>query len=646
MGVGRATTRALAAFGYLVLGLLATAGVALSCAFLLISTDLGRGLVVPRALRAVDEALAGSIQLERFHLLGQGGLELVGAKVIDPDGDVVLTVRRLRVYPDLGRLRSKVIGFRVELDGPEVVLKREDDGGLSLARAFAPTHPSTEESTPFTWTLRLTRLTLRGGSVRYVPSDGGTGFAAEGIDADARAIYGPGRAGAELSLRGGMTEPERAPIALDAAAGLRGSLLRVRELRVAAGDTALEVVGQLDHASWRGRAAVLALAVDAAEVRRLVPRAPLAGDLAGTIYAESDGREATAALDLRPRNGGAARAAAALHLPPAELAAGAEVILEDLDLSRVLRGAPATSLRADARARARGRDLASLQGALALSVAPSRVRAGRLGPVELRASAAGGAYDLTRLEASLPGAAITGAGRWRPKGALGGHLALDARDLAVFRRNLQELLGRPALPFSGALKVDADLSGTEAAPSLQLQARAPSLTVAGVSAGGVTLTASAAGTLSAPQVQVDGRVDRLLVGTLDARTLALRGHTAGRAGDVAVTAVVPELGQDPLALRAAGAIGPDGRVLTLSALSIAWPGDRFELTQPARVALAGPSVDRLALAAGVQRIEVEGGLSGPAARRALDARLRLVAVDLALLPRALLPPRLGLAGQV
>src|SRR6266568_2003924 len=311
MGVGRATTRALAAFGYLVLGLLAAAGVVLSCAFLLISTDLGRGIVVPRALRAADDALAGSIQLERFHLLGQGGLELVGAKV-------------------------------VELDEPEVVLKREDDGGLSLARAFAPTHPSPKDSsTPFTWTLRLTRLTLRGGSVRYIPSDGGAGFAAGGVDANARAIYGPGRAGAELSLRGEMTEPEPAPIALDVAAGLRGSLLRVRELRVAAGDTALELVGQLDHASWHGRAAVLALAVDAAEVRRLVPRAPLAGDLAGTIYAESDGRQATAALDLRPRNGGAARAAAALHPPPAELAAGAEVILEDLDLSRVLRGAPA-----------------------------------------------------------------------------------------------------------------------------------------------------------------------------------------------------------------------------------------------------------------------------------------------------------------
>src|SRR6266568_381182 len=517
MGVGRATTRALAAFGYLVLGLLAAAGVVLSCAFLLISTDLGRGIVVPRALRAADDALAGSIQLERFHLLGQGGLELVGAKVVDPDGDVVVTVRRLRIYPDLGRLRSKVIGFRLELDEPEVVLKREDDGGLSLARAFAPTHPSPKDSsTPFTWTLRLTRLTLRGGSVRYIPSDGGAGFAAGGVDANARAIYGPGRAGAELSLRGEMTEPEPAPIALDVAAGLRGSLLRVRELRVAAGDTALELVGQLDHASWHGRAAVLALAVDAAEVRRLVPRAPLAGDLAGTIYAESDGRQATAALDLRPRSGGAARAAAALHLPPAELAAGAEVILEDLDLSRVLRGAPATSLRADARARARGRDLASLQGALALSVAPSRVRAGRLGPLELRASAAGGGYELTRLEATLPGAAITGAGRWRPHGAVGGHLALDARDLATLRKNLQELLGRPLPPLAGALAVDAELTGT----------------------------ASAAGTVSAPRVQLDGRADRLLLGTLDARALTLRGQTAGRAGDLALTASVPELGQD------------------------------------------------------------------------------------------------------
>ncbi|GEJ58605.1 hypothetical protein AMYX_33460 [Anaeromyxobacter diazotrophicus] len=647
MGVGAATRRALAGFGYVVLGLLAAAGVVLSCAFLAISTDLGRGLIVPPALRAADDAIAGSIQLQGFRLLGQGGLELLGAKVIDPDGDVVLALRRARVYPDLGRIRSKVIGLRIELDGPEVVLKREEDGGLSLARAFAPTHPSPKTQTSSTtWTFRLVRLTLRGGSVRYVPGDGGPGYAASGLDADARALYAPDRAGGELSLRGELTEPERAPLALELAGGLRGKVVRLRQLRLAVGDTALEAVAQLDQATWRGRAAVLSLAVDAAEVRRLAPRAPLAGDLTGTLYAESDGSEATAALDLRPRGGGAARAAAAVQLPPAALAGGAEVHLDDLDLSRVLRGAPATSLRLQARGRARGRDLASLQAALALSLAPSRVRAGRLGPVELRASAAGGAYDLSRLDATLPGAALTGSGRWRPKGALAGHLALDARDLALLRRNLQDLLGRPLPPLSGAVAVDADLSGTEAAPSVQLRARAPSIGAGGVSAAGVALTASTSGALSSPRVQLDGRADRLVAGRLDARALAVRGQVERLAGELAVTASVPLVGPDPLALRATGALSPDRRVLTLSALSLAWPGDRFELAAPARVTLAGPSVDRLALAAGSQRIELAGGLSGPPARRALDARLHLAALDLAHLPRALLPPRLALAGRL
>ncbi|HEX8908116.1 MAG TPA: translocation/assembly module TamB, partial [Anaeromyxobacteraceae bacterium] len=296
MSVGKATRRALAGIGYLLLGLLAAAGVILSCAFLLVSTDLGRGLVVPRLLRAVDEALAGSIALEGFHLLGEGGLELVGAKVIDPDGDVVLTVERARAYVDLGRLRSRTIGLRVELDRPEVVLKREEDGGLSLARAFAPAHPKPkdEPSTPFTWTVRLTRLTLRQGSVRYLDATGRTAFAAERMDADARAIYGPDRAGAELSLRGEMTAPERAPLVVEAAGGLRGGVLRVRQLRLAAGDTALEAVAQLQQATWSGRAAVLALAVDAEQVRRFAPQAPLTGDLTGTLYAESDGRAATA----------------------------------------------------------------------------------------------------------------------------------------------------------------------------------------------------------------------------------------------------------------------------------------------------------------------------------------------------------------
>ncbi len=113
--------------GHLVVGLFAAIGVALSVAYTLVSTDLGRDLIVPRVLRIADDALAGRIELRSFQLLSGGGIELVGVRVVDPDEEEVLRADRLIVYPDLARLRSRAIGFRAQIDGPAVVLRREAD---------------------------------------------------------------------------------------------------------------------------------------------------------------------------------------------------------------------------------------------------------------------------------------------------------------------------------------------------------------------------------------------------------------------------------------------------------------------------------------------------------------------------------------
>ena len=625
-------------------------GVALSFAFVVVSTDVGRSLLLPRLLRAVDEALAGRIDLDGFYLLSQGGVELVGLRVIDPDGDVVLRVDRARAYVDLGRLRSKVLGVRVELAGPAAVLEREEDGSLSIAHAFAPTHPSVagEKPTTFDWTVRLTRLTLRGGSVRYVDATERAAFQIDGLTIDARGGLAPGRGRLELSLRGDMVAPERAPLALDVAAGLRGTELRVRQLRAAVGDTALELVGDVDWESRRGRAALVALAVDAAQLRELAPEVPLAGDLDGTLYLESDGRYASAALDLAPRRGGGtARVAAAARLPPGTVAAGGDVHLAALDLSRVLRGAPRTSITLDARGNATGRaDLATLVGGVSLSLAPSRLRTGQVGPAELRATARQGTVEVTRLEASLPGGAVRGHGRWRRRGELAGQVTLDASDLAALRRNLEGLLAQPLPALVGSLRVEVDVSGTESAPVARLRATSPRLASPEVAASTLSLAGNLAGPLSSPSLQLDGTIARLVAGRLDARNLKLGARLRGRSGDVSVTGAVPELGREPLALSAGGGLSPDGRVLQLSSLILAWPGDRFELQGPARVDLAGPSVDRFALASGPQRLVLSGGVTGKGRRRALAARAQLEQLDLALLPRALLPPKLGLAGRV
>ncbi|MFL5264936.1 MAG: translocation/assembly module TamB domain-containing protein [Anaeromyxobacteraceae bacterium] len=645
------TKRALASLGYAVLAVAAALGVGLSAAFLLVSTDLGRRLVVPHLVRFADDALAGRIELASFRLGTKGGLELSGVRVVDPDGEVVLSADRVRVDLDLGRLRSKEVSGSVELVNPVVALKREDDGTLSIARAFAPTHPRPKraDETPFAWTVRVTRLTMRGAAVSYVDAAGKTAFAADHLDADGRGAYGPRGARVELSLRGAMTAPEAAPLSIEAAGGLRGTQVRVRLLRASVGDTALDAVADFDRATWKGRAALLALGVDASAVRDLAPRAPLAGDLAGTLYAESDGSAATAALALSPPGGqgGRAEAAAALRLPPGATALGFDVAAERLDLARVLRGAPGTELSLTARGHARGRDLASLEGALSLSLAPSRLRGGRVGRAEVRATADRGTVDVSRLEAALPGASVQGRGRFRQGGAVEAHLTADGTDLAVLRRDLEALLDRKLPAFSGKARVEADVRGTTAAPLADLRVASPSLTGPGFTAREVALKGSLAGPFSAPRAQLGGGAARLLAGRLDVRSAQVRGQLDGRRAEVTVTGAVPDLGPEPLTVAGVATLSPDRHALAVSALTLSWPGDRFELTGPATVDLRGPSVDRLALASGAQRILLEGGLAGAGKRRALDARARVEAVDLALLPvRAMLPRKLGIGGKL
>ncbi|HEX9289527.1 MAG TPA: translocation/assembly module TamB domain-containing protein, partial [Anaeromyxobacteraceae bacterium] len=335
----------------------------------------------------------------------------------------------------------------------------------------------------------------------------------------------------------------------------------------------------------------------------------------------------------------------ALRLPPAGLAAGADVRLARLDLARVLRGAPATSLSLEARGHVAGTDLATLRGAVTASLAASRLRAGHVERAELRASADRGLVEVTRLEASLPGGAVRAAGRWRRGGEVAGHAAVEGTDLAALRRNLEALLGQPLPALAGSGHVEAELSGTDAAPAASVRVQSPALALAGVSGSGIALAGRVAGPLSAPRATVEGTVARLLAGGLDARALRLAGRVEGRAAEVSVTGAVPELGPDALAVRAAASLSEDGRAVALSALTLAWPGDRFELQGPATVRLDGPSVDRFVLAAGAQRVALSGGITGRGRRRAVEATADVEALDLGLLPRALLPASLGLGGR-
>jgi translocation and assembly module TamB len=648
--------RAAAWAGWALLAAVAAAGLALSAAALLAALPFARGLVASRVVRVLDDAIAGTVNLAGIEVLPQGGIELRGLEVFDPDGHLVLAVGRARLSVDVTALRARTVGVEAELDAPSVLLEEEPGGGVSLAKAFAPSRPSRPSPAGERpaggggggWTVHLSHVAVRQGEVWWVDAAGATRLEAGGLDVEARGTIAPGRSRAELRLEGELREPLASPLALEVVAARQGDAVRVPVLRLEAGGSVVEAVAEGDVARRRGRLALTRLAISRAQARALLARAPEGADLRAAGYAESDGEALTAALAVEPDEragaGGRGDAAIAARLGALRRAAGLDLALDRLDPSRLSAQAPPGALTLTARGAAAGTSLDDARARLALSVSASRLRAGRITRAEVRLRADPGALEVERLDAAAPGVSVAGSGRWRRGGPVSGSVEADGRDLAAATANLARLLGAAVPALSGRARLRAELSGTSATPALAGTLEAPALRAGGVVAEGLRLGFEGSGPLDAAQGRAEGRVVRLAraTGADLARHVSLRASLAGEEGTVALSGSVPGAGTEPLAASARGRLGAGRRSLLVSELGLSWPGTRWVLAAPATVDLRGPSVDRLELAADGQRLAVSGGLRG----RTLDARAELSRIDLARLPPGVLSEADGIRGVV
>jgi translocation and assembly module TamB len=652
----RALLRAAAIAGWTVLGLVTAAGLALSAFALLAAAPFTRPLVASRLVRIADEAIAGHLDLTGVAVLPHGGLELRDLRVFDPDGHLVLSVGRARVFLDVTALRNRTVGVQLELDAPAVLLEQEPGGGVSLARAFAPTHPSAPvpqraERTPWDdllggWTLLVSRLELRRAEIWWKDGDGATRLEASGIDLSARGAVGPRRLRAELRLRADVREPVASPVSLQVVASRTLDAVRVPVLELEAGGTALSAVAEGDLGRRTGRLAVTRLGVSRSQARALVPGAPAGADLAGVGFATSDGTVVTAALRVEPvpegAQGGRGDAAVAAHLASLRQALGFDVVLDHVDPSRLAASAPAGDLTLTARGALGGLTLDDARGRLALDVARSTLRGGEVDRLRVAARARSGTLEVERLSGAAPGLSVEGAGRWRRGGPVSGTLTVGAADLAAAARNTARLAGTSPPPLAGRARVVATLGGTSDAPTVAGTLDAPLVRAGAVTVEGARLAVRAAGPTSAPEAGVDGRISRVSEGGRDlARQLSLRATLARGEASVSATGAVPAAGKEPLGLEARARVDAARRTAGVSQLALSYPGARWALVRPAQVDLRGPTVDRLELAAELQRLAVSGGL-GP--RGALDARLEATRLDLARLPAGLLPA--GVGGEV
>jgi translocation and assembly module TamB len=631
--------------GWLLLGAVAAAGLALSAVALLAALPFTRPIVASVVIRVVDEAIAGRVELQGISVLPHGGMEVRGVEVYDPDGHLVLQVGRALVFMDVTALRSRIIGLSAELESPTVLLEEEPGGGVSIARAFAPAGGGGAAGRPGEagggggWTLLVSRLVLHGGDLWWQDAAGGTRLEAAGLEVAARGIIGPRRIRAEVRLAGTLGAPVATPISLEAVATLAGDALRVPVLRLEAGGTALDAVGEGDFAQRRGRLAVARLGLSREQARALVPDAPPGADLAAAGYAEADGATLTAALRVEPAGtGGASRrgdAAVAARLGALARAVGFDVALDRIDPSRIAAALPAGEVTLTGRGAMAGARLEDLRGRLSVTIARSRLGGGELSRGELVARATRGAVEVERLSAAVPGGAVEAAGSWRRGGALSGHATVDAPDLARAARNAALLAGEADPRLGGRARLDLTVAGTAEAPTLAGTLDAPTLRAGTAVVDGVQLTLRAAGPGTAPSGEVEGKIGAVRAGGIErARRITLRASLAQGEAALAATATVPAAGSEPISVEGRGALDREAARLELRQLALSSPGSRWTLSRPAAVDLRRGAVDRLELADGPQRLALEGGLGRAGA---LDARLELWRLDLARLPAGLLP---------
>lgn len=690
--------------------LLVVAGVAAALtggAIALLRTEWGSEQARRFALPRLNAALAGEVEVARFRF-GGDRVRLEELAVRDPEGDVVARARRVEIwFSPLALLSRRVHLRQVEIDAPELDLRRSDEG-LNLARAFASARPAEKSAArdgdarpdeePGRAKVALDALAIRDGAITYRDEAAGESAREEGkarfanarvsglrLDGRGRFDGGDGSFATKVTMVARAEEPLAAPLSLDldaegvlrqapASQPAPGSPQLTGSLRAEVGDSHLEVASALGDP---GKLSVhlRALVIRPETVRALLPAYPLRATVDARGAGAWDDASRVASGDLAIRAGGAdVTVQASVDLERSTLR-GLTVRGRSIDLARLFANAPPSRFGFDLEAHGSGRDPASARGALTLEVPRGELGGRSFGPIRLRGDADRGRYRIADLLLRLPGLRVTAAGAAaREAVALKGKIALT--DFGALMASLGVAGGQ-----GGAGPDAADQRHGSARPRPRATARRP--VNDGVASGSGELTVAVTGRLDQPALAISGTIaslrwrDLRLTGlSLDGRApnlvephrfdLAMRLPaltTSGRSfRDLAVTVrgsgdrfdMTAEVATpDPLSITANGAwsrarAGAGETTLLMHGLSIGTPDERFALAQPARLTFGAGAIEvkGLVLASGQQRLSVDFAQTGADSRATLRATLAVRELDLARLPRALVPRDLKLGGRL
>lgn len=613
-----------------------------------VNTETGEGWIRGQAVGQLEKSIEGRAEVESLDVQGRE-LVLRNLKLHDPEGELVAEIAEVRLELEPGAAVRRRLQIRTAtVRAPRLYLK-SDERGFNLTRAIALRSRRQQEreapdASPSRYSFRLLQLTVEDGFLEFIREgeDEDRRVRLEGLTGTGEATYdGPARAlVSRLALHADAAEPLEGKVSLGASFEMeRESMTGALTLRA----PGLEAEAKANRRSGESaQVEVKALRLEPETGRAVFPSYPLKVPAALSGTASVEGSSIQAEL-----SGGAGKARVELKGSldlQRRWSDGLTLTAREVDLSELVENGPRSSLRLTLNARGGGRSLETLTGEASLSVPPSQISGETLGPVELQASAEGGALKLPVLRAVLPGVQLRASGEGtRGQIALSGEL--KATDLGALAKTLGRMgLGAP-LELGGRGALRFDVVGPLRRPGLSARGTFPALRYGTTSLKDLRLTAdvedvtrplTAEASLQATELRAGGRQLRHLLATV---------ATDGREtqADLRFTPVLRGAETGALALHVAGRVDDDARGLLLRELALKYPEAEWSLQRPARLAFRdGVAAEPIALRSGSQSVTFGGTLAGGTFSGSADLEL----IDLKLLPAALVDPSLNLAGML
>ena len=610
---------------------------------LYVATPSGSERLRAFVLRKVNAGILGEIEIKRLTFQWTH-IRLDGVALKDPEGELVAVVESV----DLQLRLSALIRRTAQIDG--LLLKRPwvhlrtDDNGLNLARAFGPAEPSPvkpaqPKSSPPRFTFKLERLEIEDGVFRFEQHGGPEvrEFQLSQLNLRSKAAYESpsGRTNLELSADGQLLKPEPGPLSVSLRGVFDGTRGKANASLQAAG-LVLDASGQLSEPQ-KFVVRLNRFELPPAIARVFVSSYPLRAMVSAQGDGALHGETAAAKLQIRA-------ASAQLELDGSldiskYRSEGITVRARNVHLEELMANGPTTNIALDLHAEGGGTGVSDARGVVELTVPVSKWNRQRLGPINLRAKADHGTFEVTELIAVIPGAKLAASGRGTQQ-YLSASGKFTAVDLSETARAIGALMGGRAPRLAGSGNLDISARGPLQQLAVSAIGRFPTLRYENYRMTKIDLSVSVANlqkpfestaSVSAATFQVNEKLFKAFGAQLTSsgRDLDLQIRTSGFMD---------------AALHAAGRVDADNRGILVSFFTLGYPASNWVLQKPSKLRFTSErtSADDLWLRSDNQSIRVAGALE----RGRLHALVDVVQLDLGRLPTPLFDPTLKLAGSL